>query len=106
MRSAKRMTEWTVRLVKAMSEICKKCGPSTRLFLFEKLDCALMFAGGGQRGKGAQVSTVARLRVFFSGVQAVFARFQFADHGTEDAVPNRHGWSKRNLRRDCLAACA
>jgi len=47
---------------------------------FEELHRALVLLGGRKSGKGSQISTLAGLRVDFSGVKPVFARGQFANH--------------------------
>lgn len=48
---------------------------------FEILDCTFLLLRCFACLEGTQIATLAGLRVFLVGVQAVFPRFQFSDHG-------------------------
>ena len=47
----------------------------------EVLDLALMLFGLGARLEGAEVAAFAGFRIDLARIEAVFAGFQFADHG-------------------------
>lgn len=51
--------------------------------LFEELDSPLMGTRFCPAGKGAQIATLSRFRVFFARIQAVSTRLQFADHSAD-----------------------
>jgi hypothetical protein len=47
----------------------------------EILHRTLMLFGRATRFEGAEITTSASFRIHFAGIQPVFARSQFADHG-------------------------
>jgi hypothetical protein len=47
---------------------------------FEKLDLSFVAFRGGHRIKRAQITALARCRIYFPRVKAIFARFEFANH--------------------------
>jgi hypothetical protein len=56
----------------------------------EKLYGPFVLLGRGERRKRSQVSALACLHIFLSGVKPVFARFDFSDH--EKEMPLRSPW--------------
>lgn len=54
----------------------------------EELHRAFMRLGGFGRLKGAQVSPFAAFRVLLTGIEAIFAGFEFANHVRSGSIPD------------------
>jgi hypothetical protein len=48
----------------------------------EILHGALVLFGGGPRLEGSEIAALAGFRIHLSGIEPVFTRLQFSDHGT------------------------
>jgi hypothetical protein len=50
------------------------------LMAFEVLNLSLVFLGSFPRSKRPEILTLVCLRIYFAGVESMFAGFQFSDH--------------------------
>jgi hypothetical protein len=78
-------------------------GSFPHLMSFEVLHFPLMLPGGVESCKGAQIATLAGLRILFLRIQAKLSGFESANHLLVDAKP-REPVARSSLFVACLSA--